>query len=267
MSGKRGAAGRFAPHGEGRGERGNGVDKTSVSVFLTCLGLAAAAAGEQPLEARATLSYHGTGGNTQNHGGAAAGEAEYARGRWIIDGGGDYSISVSDGEKKGESAGLSAGAKYFLTGGDRLYGRYKAEWRRNVFSGFEHRFSNFAGLGAYLIKSDPQELTVEGGPNYVNERYRDDSEKSPASFVGAHAGVDYQVFLNGAAEVEASAVWDVDLGNTAEQLLTGKATLRVKVATWLDLAATEKIDWDNVPPEGYGELDVTTTVGLTVTNY
>ncbi|MEE8640995.1 MAG: DUF481 domain-containing protein [bacterium] len=244
------------------------MDKTFVSVILTCVGLAAAAAGgEKPLEARATLSYHGTGGNTKNHGGTASGEVDYTRGRWLIDGGGNYAFSAAAGKKTGESARLSAGAKYFLTGGKRLYGRYKAEWRRNVFSGFEHRIYNFAGLGAYLIKSDPQELSVEGGPNYINERYRDDSNKRPASFVAAHAGADYQVFLNGAAEVDASVAWDMDLRNAAEQLLTGKASLRVKIADWLDITATQKIDWDNVPPEGYGQLDVTTTVGLTVRNY
>ncbi|MEE9456029.1 MAG: DUF481 domain-containing protein, partial [bacterium] len=154
------------------------MGKTFVSIFITCIGLAAAAAGgEKPLEARATLSYPGTGGNTKNHGAAADGEADYTRGRWLFDGDGNYTFSTSGGKKTGESAALSAGAKYFLTAGERLYGRYKAEWRRNVFSGFEHRISNFAGLGAYLIKSDPQELSVEGGPSYINERYREDSDK------------------------------------------------------------------------------------------
>ena len=244
------------------------MDKTFVSVLLTCVGLAAAASGgEKALEARATLSYHGTGGNTKNHGAAADGEAEYARGRWVIDGGGNYAFSASGGKKTGESARLSAGAKYFLTGGKRLYGRYKAEWRRNVFSGFEYRVYNFAGLGAYLIKTDPQELSVEAGPSYINERYRDDSEKTAASFVAAHVGADYQVFLNGTTEIDAAVVWNMNLKDTSDQLLTASAALRVALASWLALAATEKIDWDNVPPEGYGQLDVTTTVGLAIRNY
>lgn len=114
--------------------------KSFVTFLITCAGLAAAASGgEKALEARAALSYHGTGGNTKNRGAAAGGEAEFARGRWLIDGGGSYSVSASGGKKTGESVRLTAGAKYFLTAGERLYGRYKAEWRRNVFSGFEHR--------------------------------------------------------------------------------------------------------------------------------
>jgi putative salt-induced outer membrane protein YdiY len=238
-------------------------------VLLLCASAASAAADEEEkaFKARATVSYHGTGGNTQNHGVAGSGETEYARGRWIIDGKGDYTMSSSAGEKTGESAALSAGAKYFLSAGKRVYGRYKAEWRRNVFSGFEHRVYNFVGLGARVIKSDPQELNVEGGPNYVNERYRDDSERSPASFIALHAGADYVVFLGDTTEFKASVVWDMDVENTAEQLLTGNAALRVSIAEWLSLAVTEKVDWDNVPPEGYGELDVTTTVGLTLQNY
>ena len=245
--------------------------KSFVTLLITCAGLAAAAAcaaraGEKALEARATLSYHGTGGNTKNHGATADGEAEYARGRWLIDGGGSYAVSASGGKKSGESARLTAGAKYFLTAAERLYGRYKAEWRRNVFSGFEHRLYNFAGPGVYLIKTDPQELSVEGGPSYINERYRDDSEKSPASFAAAHVGVDYQVFLNGTTEIDAAVVWDMNLKDTSDQLLTGSAALRVALASWLALAATEYIDWDNVPPEGYGQLDVTTTLGFSVRN-
>jgi putative salt-induced outer membrane protein YdiY len=244
------------------------VDKTFVSVLLTCVGLAAAASGgEKALEARATLSYHGTGGNTKNHGAAAAGETEYARGRWVIDGGGNYAFSASGGKKTSESAALGAGAKYFLTGGKRLYGRYKAEWRRNVFSGFEHRLYNFAGPGVYLIKTDPQELSVEAGPSYINERYHDDDEKRPASFVAAHVGADYQVYLNGSTEIDAAVVWDMNLKDTSDQLLTGSAALRVALASWLALTATEKVDWDNVPPEGFGQLDVTTTVGFAVRNY
>jgi putative salt-induced outer membrane protein YdiY len=237
-------------------------------VILMCVGPAAAApAEEKPLKARAALSYHGTGGNTQNHGVAAAGETEYARGRWVIDGNGDYTMSSSEGKKSGESAALGAGAKYFLIAGERLYGRYKAEWRRNVFSGFEYRVYNFAGLGAYLIKTDPQELSVEAGPSYINERYRDDSEKTAASFVAAHVGADYQVYLNGSTEIDAAVVWDMNLKDTSDQLLTGSAALRVALASWLALAATEKVDWDNVPPEGFGQLDVTTTVGLALQNY
>lgn len=235
-----------------------------IIVSLICV--AAAAADEKPLKARAALSYHGTGGNTKNHGVATSGEAEYARGRWVIDGNGAYTMSASAGKKTGESAALGAGLKYFVTASERVYGRYKAEWRRNVFSGFEYRVYNFAGLGAYLVKTVPQELSVEAGPSYINERYRDD-EKKPASFAAAHVGADYQVYLNGSTEVDVSVVWDMDLKNTSEQLLTGSATLRVALAEWLALTATENIDWDNVPPEGFGQLDVKTTVGLALENY
>jgi putative salt-induced outer membrane protein YdiY len=247
---------------------GNGAAKALLSVLLTCVSLAAAASGdEKPLRARATASYQGTAGNTRNHGAAGDGKVEYTGGRWLIDGGGNYTLSVSAGEKAGESAGLSAGTKYFLTGGKRLYARYKAEWQRNVFSGFEHRVFNFAGVGAYVLKSDRQELSVEGGPNHVYERYRADSGKRPAYFIAGHAGADYRVSLNGAAEVNASVVWDMDLRNAADQLSTGKVSLHAKVAGWLDLTATEKVVWDNVPPEGYRKVDVTTSAGLTIKNY
>jgi putative salt-induced outer membrane protein YdiY len=244
------------------------VRKVLGLVVITCCGAAAPAhAGDKALEAALTLSYQGRGGNTQNHSGAADAEADYARGRFILDGAGSYSASASHGVKNGESVRFSAGVKYFLTAGERFYGRYKAEWHRNVFSGFEYRFYNFAGPGVYLLKSDAQELSLEGGPDYVRERYPDAAGGGMASFAAAHLGADYQVFLNGPGEIEASASWDLDLKNTADQLFAAGLTLRIHVARWLAVTATEKIDWDNVPPKGYGSLDVTTTVGLTVKNY
>jgi putative salt-induced outer membrane protein YdiY len=247
---------------------GVGAAKVLLPVLLTCAAPAAAApADEKALEAATTLCYQGRGGNTQNHGGAADAEAEYTRGRFIFDGAGSYSVSASDGKKNGESVRFSAGVKYFLTAGERFYGRYKAEWHRNVFSGFEYRFYNFAGPGVYLLKSDAQELSVEGGPNYVREDYPDASGEGAASFAAARLGADYQVFLTGPGEIDASATWDLDLKNTTDQLFAAGVTLRVHVARWLAVTATEKIDWDNVPPEGYGSLDVTTTFGCTLRNY
>jgi hypothetical protein len=59
----------------------------------------------------------------------------------------------------------------------------------------------------------------------------------------------------------------VDLKDTADQLLSAGVTLRMHVARWLAVTAAEKFDWDNVPPKGYGSLDVTTAVGLTAKNY
>jgi putative salt-induced outer membrane protein YdiY len=237
-------------------------------IFAICCGAAASASsGDKALEAAMTLSYQGRGGNTQNHGGAVDAEAEYARGRVIWDGAGSYSVSASDGKKDGESVRFSAGVKYFLTAGERLYGRYKADWHRNVFSGFEYRFYNFAGPGVYLLKSDAQELSIEGGPNYICERYPDASGGGTASFAAAHLGADYQVFLSGPGEIDASATWDLDLKDTTDQLLAAAVTLRIHVARWLAITGTEKIDWDNVPPEGYGSLDVTTTFGCTLRNF
>jgi putative salt-induced outer membrane protein YdiY len=218
-------------------------------------------------KARATLSYQGTGGNTQNHGGAAAGKVEYTRGRLILDGNGDYTMSSKDGEKSGESMGAGAGVKYFLTAAERLYGRYKGEWRRNVFAGFAHRVSSFAGVGVYLIRTEPQELSVEAGPSYINEWYPDAGEEDPASFAAAHAGIDYRLLPTDGTEVNAGVVWDMNLKDTEDQLLAADATLRISLANWLAFTASEKVAWDNTPSEGFEELDLTTTVGLTLQNY
>ncbi|MGD8717525.1 MAG: DUF481 domain-containing protein [Candidatus Zixiibacteriota bacterium] len=240
-----------------------------IILLLTAVGAAGTAAEDdgKALKARATLSYQGTGGNTRNHGGAAAGKVEYTRGRLILDGHGDYAVTSTDGVKTGENGGAGGGAKYFLTAAERLYGRYKGEWRRNVFAGFEHRASNFAGVGVYVIRAEAQELSAEVGPNYINEWYPEGGEKDSASFAAAHAGVDYRLLPGDRTELDAGVVWDMNLDDTEDQLLAADVTLRISVADWLAFTATEKVAWDNVPSEGFEELDLTTTVGLSLQNY
>jgi putative salt-induced outer membrane protein YdiY len=245
----------------------NWANKVLVSVLVAAFGSAAGALGdEKPLRARATLSYHGTAGNTNTHGLATCGDAEYTYRKFVFDGSGDYTFAASGGKKTAENIGFFAGTKFFFTGGDRLYARYKGWWRRNTFAGFDHRLSNFGGPAVYLVRSETQELAVGSLLGYVHEHFTEAAGKHSVGFPAACVGGDYRSKFNDVYELDASLTWNVSLEDTRDRLLAANACFGLVLADWLVMTVTEKVEWDTITPEGYATHDATTTVGLTVRN-
>jgi len=241
------------------------VRKAFVPILLMILSGAAGAYGDQkPWRARATLSYQGTGGNTVTHGLAAFGDSEYTYRKFVFDQAGDYTLSASGGKKAAENTGFFVGSKFFFTGGDKLYARYRGFWRRNAFAGFEHRLSNFGGLAVYLVRSESQELAVGNLYGYVHELYTEAAGGSSVGFPATSVGGDYRMKLNGAYEVDASVTWDISLEDVSDRLLTANLHFGVVAEDWLVFTVSEKVEWDNVTPEGYAQRDMVTAVGFAI---
>jgi putative salt-induced outer membrane protein YdiY len=238
-------------------------------VFCTAIiGLAAGAYGDQqPWRARATLSYQGTGGNTATHGLAAFGNSEYTYRKFVFDDACDYTYASSGGQKIAENTGFFVGGKFFFTGGDKLYARYRGRWRRNTFAGFEHRLSNFGGLGVYLVRSESQELAVGNLYGYVHEVYTEAAGGGSVGFPATSVGGDYRMNFNDIYEVDASLTWDISLENISDRLVTAHVSFGLVIADWLVFTVVEKAEWDSITPEGYAQRDLTTAVGLALRNY
>lgn len=243
--------------------------RKTLMVFCTAIiSCAAGAYGDQkPWRARATLSYHGTGGNTKTHGLASFGDSEYTYQKFVFDNDADYTFSASHGKKTAENIGCFVGSKFFFTGGDRLYARYRGRWRRNTFAGFERRLSNFGGLAVYLIRSESQQLAVGNLYGYVHEVFTERAGGGSVGFPATNVGGDYRMNLNGVYEASVSVTWAVSLEDTADRLLTASASCGVAMADWLVFTLVQKAEWDTITPEGYAQHDLTTAVGLAVRNY
>ncbi len=248
-------------------ENKNCAKKVLLSILVAAFGFAPGALGdEKPLRARATFSYHGTAGNTTTHGLATVGDAEYAYRKFVFDGSGDYTFAASGGKKAAENTGFFAGTKFFFTGGDRLYARYRGRWRRNTFAGFEYRLANFGGPAVYLLRSETQVLAVGSLLGYVHERYTEAAGGGSVGFPAACVGGDYRLKANEVYELDASLTWHVSLEDIRDRLLTANGSFSLVIADWLLMTVTEKVEWDTITPEGYATHDATTTVGLTVRN-
>jgi putative salt-induced outer membrane protein YdiY len=219
---------------------------------------------EKPFRAAAALSYHGTGGNTSTHGLMTGGDSEYAYGKFMFDGGGDYSFAASGGERKAERTSLFAGAKFFFTGGDRLYARYKARWLRNTFAGFDYRLSNFAGLGVYVFREKSKQCAAGALLGYIRESYVAEVGEPPAGFPAVCVGFDCKIPFGDIYEFDASVTWDVSLEDAADRVLTADLRFGVVAEDWLVLTIGEQVEWDNVTPEGYAQQDLVTNVGLAI---
>jgi putative salt-induced outer membrane protein YdiY len=219
---------------------------------------------EKPFQGNVGVSYHGTGGNTVTHGLASDGDSEYDGGRFMLDGGGDYAFTASEGEKTSESAGAYAGTKYFFTDGGRLYARYKGWWRRNTFAGFESRLSNFGGLGIYLFREESKQFAAGALLGYIRERYVAEVGEPPAGFPATCAGFDCKMELDDLYEIDASVTWNVSLDDASDQLLSANLRFGIALNKWFALTATERAEWDSVTPKGYAQQDLATTVGFVI---
>lgn len=225
---------------------------------------------EKPFKISATLSYNGTGGNTKTHSLSFKGDVGHILTPVQVDWGGGYNLAMNEGEKDTESMNLYSGIKMFFLK-DRLYALYKSEWRRNTFSGFEHRLSNIGGLGVVVVNDDLHSLNVEGGINYIYERYVENEETGerpePDKSGALHAGTNYTLNISQTAQLKSSLSWDMNLKDSKDQLLVVDGGLNLSITGWLSVGVVEKLTYDNLPLEDYEKTDYETTVGLTVSNF
>lgn len=238
------------------------------ALFLLCIVAYAQDTEEPRFKVTTTLSYNGTGGNTDTNSAGWKGETTYTCSRFILSGGGNYAMATADGEKTAESVSLNGGVDVFIIL-ERLYGLYNAIWERNTFAGLEHRISNLVGVGVIILNNDMQSWKAETGAKYFYEIYPEslDLAEDNDKFVAAHVGTGYVLTPNDYLEFKLDASYDIGLENTDNQLISAGGSISVFITPWLAFNVGETLAWDNRPVTGFEELDYTSSVGLTLKNY
>ncbi|QYU69260.1 DUF481 domain-containing protein [Leptolyngbya sp. 15MV] len=141
----------------------------------------------------------------------------------------------------------------------RLFGYGLAQYERNRFQGFDHRYALSGGLGYKVVATPSVNLSLKAGPAYRVTEFTSGTQESR---LGALAAVDFDWQLadglkltqgaNVVAETGAAATVILDGANTTVNLVTGlDARLTGRLRSRLSYA----VDYDSNPPAGSVSTD------------
>ncbi len=142
---------------------------------------------------------------------------------------------------------------------ERLFGYGLAQYERNRFQGFDHRYALSGGLGYKVVATPAVNLSLKAGPAYRVTEFTSGTQESR---LGALAAVDFDWQLadglkltqgaNVVAETGAAATVILDGANTTVNLVTGlDARLTGRLRSRLSYA----VDYDSNPPAGSVSTD------------
>ena len=149
---------------------------------------------------------------------------------------------------------------------DNLFAYGLAQYERDTFQGFEHRYAVSGGIGYKLIDSDSATLAVKAGPAYrMTERIDGTSVSRLAALFGAD--FDWRIAdritltqdANAVTETGGQALAIIDSNNTTLNLLTG---IDFKVNDSLRSRLSYQIEYDSNPAPGAESTDTLTRFTL-----
>lgn len=184
----------------------------------------------------------------------------------------DWSHSLQARADYQRSNGVTSREQYLVVYEPRfqidetLFAYGLAQYERDKFQGFDHRYAISGGVGYKLIDSGSATLSIKAGPAFrVTERTDGTSVSRIAALVGAD--FDWQIAdritltqdANAVAETGGQAVAIIDSNNTTLNLLTG---IDFKVSDSLRSRLSYQIEYDSNPAPGSEGTDTLTRFTL-----
>ncbi|MEE4299387.1 MAG: DUF481 domain-containing protein [Pseudomonadales bacterium] len=160
----------------------------------------------------------------------------------------------ADGEANAERYQAAGSSHYSLA--ERRYLTGNGRYERDDFSPFEYQATASVGYGWYALKSDRQELLLEGGPGVRQaERASGDADTN----LIARGLADYTVQLTDTTELFNTFLVEAGEDNTFIQNDFGIA---VKINAAFSLKAAYQVRRNSETPDGTEGVDTLTTVNL-----
>lgn len=161
--------------------------------------------------------------------------------------------SSEDGNETADRTTLYSKYDHFLT--DKRYLYANASFVRDQFKDLNLRSVLGAGVGHQFIESKRENLSLEGGLTFVNEDF---SSAEDEQYVAARWAVDYdRFFLNNRLQFFHKHEGLQSLEQTDDLLIRSQTGLRVPLTANLNTSLQLNADWDNSPPPGTEETDLT----------
>lgn len=207
-----------------------------------------------PWSGKATAGYLATTGNTENSTLNSGFELGYATGNWAHIAWAKAINSSEDEITTAEAYELGWKSEWEMSDKSFLFG--KLDWRKDRFGGFNTQFSQVAGYGYRLIKTDKHALNAEAGAGARQSEAQDGTETDETVFSG---GLYYTWTFSETASFSQDLKTEVGDENTYTESIS-KVT--AQLIGNLALAASYTIKHNSDVPVGTEKKDTYTALSL-----
>lgn len=148
---------------------------------------------------------------------------------------------------------------YFISD---VYYRYgNVRYRRDEVDDLRRKYAAGIGLGYQVFEHDLGSLNIEGGPQYEEERFRTDDDRSQFALRWA-LDFAWKVSLLTEAEIFHKHEITQSLESAGDYEFDSATGLRVPLNEHLKALLQYEYDYDHLPSQGSGKIERITTVGI-----
>lgn len=209
------------------------------------------------VEGSAELSYVGTTGNSDTQSLGVGTTLTVRPGAWTLSNKSSLVRNEDRGQVRAQSTLIETQVGRHLAPTMSLVGKHG--YYRDRFAGINHRHTVDVGLSFEALTTERQELTMDAGVGYANERRRTGANLSTAI---ATTGVFYKLALSSTATLENAAQAVLSLEDSRDKRATNVASLSARLNALLSMKVTHTLRWVALPVSGFRKTDTITAVAL-----
>lgn len=166
-------------------------------------------------------------------------------------------LGENNGNRNAEKASGSANYRRIIH--DRLYWLINFGGEYDALANLDYRLNLSPGIGYYLVKTDPFELSLEAGPAYVLEQFTDRAARSMAS---ARVAQELLWRINGNFSVFQNSELLVSFEDTEDWLLNAEAGIESRLTETISMRLTGRNRHVNEPAPGREKNDLSVIASL-----
>ena len=167
-------------------------------------------------------------------------------------------LGETGGERSAEKA--SGSANYRRAIHERLYWMLNFAGEYDALANLDYRLTLSPGLGYYFFKNEDMELSLEGGPAYVLEQFRD---QDPNSTIRGRLAQEFIYRLNSRVRLFQNAELLSNFERLEDWILTAELGVETSLTDRLALRLTGRDRYANQPAPGREKNDIS-VIGLLV---
>jgi putative salt-induced outer membrane protein YdiY len=208
------------------------------------------------VEATAQFAFLNTTGNAPTQSLGTGGDVTWRPGVWTHNAKAAFAQNETDGVTSARSiTSLVRSSRSFNT---RLSGYGQYDYLRDAFSGIDQRHVVEGGVSVKAVQSERQQLRLDAGLGYLNEKRPLDSLDSATISTGAL----YRVAISPTAEFKYEPRYLLTVNESDAWKFDQIASLGVSINSILALKASHTIRYSAAPPIGFETTDTIMAVSL-----